>query len=143
MNLSDQDKIDLLSHCRVIAVIGLSPKENRPSHRVAKHLQEFSYTIVPVRPGVPIILGEPVYKSIADIPFDVDLVNVFRASEYVPKIVEECIQCGIKAIWLQEGVIHEESAKIAENAGITVIMDQCIYKEIVRLGISLVDTEQK
>lgn len=143
MNLSDQDKIELLTNSHVIAVIGLSPKENRPSHRVAKYLQEFSYTVVPVRPAVKMILGEKVYKSLSDIPFKVDLVNVFRASQYIPDIVDECIQCGIKAIWLQEGVIHEDAAKKAEKSGMTVIMDQCVYKEIVRLGISLVDTEQK
>ena len=143
MNLSDQDKIELLTNSHVIAVIGLSPKENRPSHRVAKYLQEFSYTVVPVRPAVKMILGEKVYKSLSDIPFKVDLVNVFRASQYIPDIVDECIQCGIDAIWLQEGIIHEDAAKKAEKSGMTVIMDQCVYKEIVRLGISLVDTEQK
>lgn len=143
MNISDQDKIELLTNSHVIAVIGLSPKENRPSHRVAKYLQELSYTVVPVRPAVKMILGEKVYKSLSDIPFKVDLVNVFRASQYIADIVDECIQCGIDAIWLQEGVIDEDAAKKAKKSGMTVIMDQCIYKEIVRLGISLVDTEQK
>ncbi len=143
MSLSDQEKIELLTKSRVIAVVGLSPKENRPSNRVAKYLQEFTYTIVPVRPAVRTILGEHVYKKIADIPFEVDIVNIFRSSEHIPEIVDECIQCGIKAIWLQEGVIHESAAKKAEKNGIAVVMDQCIYKEIVRLGISLVDTEQK
>ena len=143
MGISDQDKIELLTNCRVIAVIGLSPKENRPSHSVAKKLQEFSFRIVPVRPAVTTILGEKVYKTLSDIPFKIDLVNVFRASEYVPEIVEECIECSIDAIWLQEGIIHIDAAKKAEKSGMKVIMDQCIYKEIIRLGINLVDTVQK
>ncbi len=141
MSLSDQEKIELLKRARKIAVLGLSPKYNRPSHRVAIRLQEYDYEVVPVRPGVSEILGEKTYKSIADIPFEVDLVNVFRASRYIPKIVDECIEHGISAMWLQEGVIHEEAANKANDAGISIIMDQCIYKEIVRLGISTVDTQ--
>lgn len=134
--IDDAEKVRLLNEVKVIAVVGLSPKEQRPSHRVAKLLQAFSYQIVPVRPGVTTILGEKVYKSLSDIPFNVDLVNVFRASEYVPEIVDECIACKVPAIWLQEGISHEAAALKAQQAGITMIMDQCIYKEIVRLQIN-------
>ena len=133
--LSDQQKRELLERVQTIAVVGLSPKPERPSHRVAKFLQSCSYKVVPVRPAISTLLGEPVYKALNDIPFKVDLVNVFRASQYVPEIIEQCIQCGIKAIWLQEGVIHNEAAERAQKAGISVIMDECIYKEIIRLDL--------
>ena len=135
---SDDDKvvIELLRNVTTIAVAGLSPKENRPSHRVAKYLQLFSYTVIPVRPGVDEVLGEKAYKVLSDIPFKPDLVNVFRASKHVAEIVESCIELGIKKIWLQEGVIDHQAQIKAQNAGITMIMDRCIYKEIVRLGIN-------
>lgn len=136
--LSDQQKRDLLEQVQTIAVVGLSPKPERPSHRVAKFLQNNSYKIVPVRPAISTLLGEQAYKVLNDIPFTVDLVDVFRAPQYVPEIVEQCINCGIRAIWLQEGVIHNEAAERAQNAGVSVIMDKCIYKEFIRLEIDRV-----
>jgi len=134
--MDDQAIYGLMRDVHKIAVLGLSPKTERPSHRVAKRLQAFSYKVVPVRPGVTNILGEQVYKSLQDIPFEVDLVNVFRASKYALDIVDSCINCGVKKIWLQEGVVNEEAEKKAQKTGISIIMDRCIYKEIVRLGIN-------
>ena len=134
-SLSDQQKRQLLQQTKTIAVVGLSPKPERPSHTIAKFLQQASYRVVPVRPAIKELLGEPVYQRVNDIPFPVDLVNVFRASQHVPEIVEQCIDSGIKAIWLQEGIIHDQAAETAQNAGISIIMDECIYKEIIRLGI--------
>ena len=141
-DLSDADKKRLLEEVQTIAVVGLSPKSDRPSHRVAKAMQKFSYKIVPVRPAVDSILGEQVYNSLLDVPFKVDLVNVFRASKHVPPIVEQCIETGVRAIWLQEGITHELAAQSAINAGISFIMDQCIYKEFIRLGLNNNDVEQ-
>ena len=133
--MNDQAIVELLQNVNTIAVVGLSPKQSRPSHRVAKHLQELSYTVIPVRPGVTTILGQDVYKSLENIPFKVDLVNVFRASKYIPDIVDSCISLGINKIWIQEGIISLEAEKKAQQAGIFFIMDRCIYKEIVRLGL--------
>ena len=134
--LNDQQKIQLLTTAQTIAVVGLSPKTNRPSHRVAKAMQEFSYKIVPVRPAIDSVLGEQAYDSISAIPFPVDIVNVFRASKYVSDIVQQCIECGIPAIWLQEGVRDNQAAQVALDAGISIVMDLCIYKEFIRLQIT-------
>ena len=125
----------LLNNVKTIAVVGLSPKETRPSFRVAKYLQSFAYTVVPVRPAIQEVLGEKAYKALEDIPFKPDLVNVFRASKHVAALVDSCIELGINKIWLQEGVIDHEAQKKAHAAGIFMIMDRCIYKEIVRIGI--------
>ena len=137
--LSQYDNRTILAQLegvKVIAVIGLSPKEVRPSYQVAKRLQTFSYTIAPVRPGVTEVLGEKAYKKLEDIPFKVDLVNVFSASKFVADIVEQCIQLGINKIWLQEGIYDSDAQFKAQSAGISMIMNQCIYKQIVRLGIN-------
>ena len=134
--INDIDKTRLLKDSHIIAIVGLSPKTHRPSHRVAKFLQMFSYQIVPVRPAVTHVLGEKAYNCLTDIPFKVDLVNVFRASQYAPEIVDECIQCNMPALWLQEGISHERAALKAQQAGIKVVMNACVYKEIVRLRIN-------
>ncbi|MFK7795002.1 MAG: CoA-binding protein [Gammaproteobacteria bacterium] len=133
--MDDQAITELLEEVNTIAVIGLSPKQDRPSHRVAKYLQTFSYKVIPVRPAVATILGEDVYKSLEDIPIKVDLVNVFRASKFIPEIVESCIKLGINKIWLQEGIINLDAEKEAQQAGISIVMNRCIYKEIIRLGL--------
>ena len=133
--MKDQAVIELLEGVKTIAIVGLSPKQDRPSHRVAKYLQEFSYTIIPVRPGVATILDQVAYKSLEAIPIKVDLVNVFRASQYVPAIVDSCINLGINKIWLQEGIINLDAEKKAQQAGISMSADRCIYKEIIRLGL--------
>lgn len=123
----------LLKQVRTIAVVGLSPKRNRPSHAVAESLQCFGYRIIPVRPAVESVLGEKAYAELRDLPEKPDLVDVFRAPEHVGPIVDECIALGIKAIWLQDGVINEAAALKAQQAGLTVIMDRCIYRDYMRL----------
>lgn len=122
---------DLLKTAKTIAVVGISPKRLRPSFGVSQYMQEQGYRIIPVNPGVAgtEILGEKVYARLEDIPEKVDIVDVFRQSDAVPEIVESAIRIGAKALWLQEGVVHEEAAKRAEAAGIFVVMDICILKE--------------
>ncbi|MDD3528435.1 MAG: CoA-binding protein [Gallionellaceae bacterium] len=124
----------LLGRVRTIAVVGLSPKPGRPSHAVAQAMQGFGYRIVPVRPAVAEVLGEPAYARLADIPFAVDLVNVFRAAEHIPAVVEECLAIGAPAIWIQEGIVHPDAAARARAAGLTVVMDRCIYKDYMALA---------
>ncbi len=130
---SDSEIIDLFKSIHSIAVIGLSPKPNRPSHRVAKNMQEFGFDIIPVRPAVTEILGEKAYSSLQEIPFLVDLVNIFRAPKYVADITDQCIYKKIKAMWLQEGVVDVGSASKAYNANVFTVMDKCVYKEYMRL----------
>ena len=123
----------LLREIHTIAVVGLSPNASRPSFHVAQVLQGAGYRIVPVRPLIDNVLGEQAYPDLESIPFSVDLVDVFRASEHVPAIVESCIALGIKYLWLQDGVIHEEAALRAQQAGITVVMDRCMARDYSRL----------
>jgi predicted CoA-binding protein len=115
----------ILTDSKTIAVVGLSPKPNRPSHQVALYLMEAGYTIIPVNPGQDAILGQICYSSLRDIPVPVDMVDIFRRSESVMPVVEEAIDIGARFIWMQEGVINEEASAIAERAGLTVIMDRC------------------
>jgi predicted CoA-binding protein len=129
------DEIDrLLRQVHNVAVLGLSPKPDRPSYRVAQGLQSYGYHIIPVRPMVAEVLGEKAYPDLESLPMLPDIVDVFRASEHVPAIVESCIKLGIRKLWLQEGVICEEAALRAQQAGITVVMDLCIWRELVRTG---------
>ncbi len=132
-NPSPQEIRALLARVKTIAVVGLSPRPDRPSHAVARALQRFGYRIVPVRPAVSEVLGEKAYGRLADIPFPVDLVDVFRAPEHVPALVEETLAIGAPALWLQEGVVHEGAAARARAAGLTVVMDRCIYKDYLQL----------
>lgn len=120
---------EILSHSRNIAVVGLSPKQERPSHIVASFLQIKGYRIIPVRPPGPDILGEKAYPNIMEVPFDIDIVDIFRKPEAVLEIVNEAIEKKAKVIWMQEGVINEQAAEIAHKAGLKVIMDKCIKKE--------------
>jgi predicted CoA-binding protein len=132
-NPSRDETRALLQRIRTIAVVGLSPKPDRPSYGVARALQRFGYRIVPVRPAVDQVLGEKAYARLADIPFPVDLVDVFRAAEHIPGVVEECLAIGAPAIWIQEGICHDEAAERARAAGLTVVMDRCIYKDYMAL----------
>lgn len=133
--MKDEDLKEILKNCKTIAVIGLSPKEDRPSYGVAAYLQSKGYRIIPVRPDGEKILGEKVYHSLREIPdsIQIDVVDIFRKSEEVPPVVEEAIQRGAKTIWMQEGVIHPVAGEKAEKAGLKVIMDRCIKKEHRRL----------
>lgn len=130
---NDEELIALFERVKSIAVIGLSPKPDRPSHRVAKHMQAFGFRIIPVRPAVKEVLGAKAYASLLDIPFAVDVVNVFRAPKYVAELTEQCIDKNVSSLWLQEGVIDIESANRACRENIFTVMDKCIYKEYVRL----------
>lgn len=123
----------LLTETKTIAVVGLSPMSNRPSNGVARALQNFGYRIIPVRPACDDILGEKAYADLYQLPEVPDLVDVFRAPEHVGPIVDACIELGVKAIWLQDGVVNEEAALKAANAGITVVMDRCIYRDYIQL----------
>jgi predicted CoA-binding protein len=124
----------LLNSVRSIAVVGLSPNPSRPSFRVAQGLQSYGYRILPVRPLVVEVLGEKAYPDIESLPKLPDIVDVFRASEHVPSIVESCIRLGVKNLWLQDGVVHEEAAQRACDAGITVVMDRCMWRDTVKFG---------
>jgi len=119
----------LFHEVRSIAVIGLSPNPSRPSFRVAQGLQSRGYRIVPVRPATDEVLGEKAYPDLESLPELPDIVDVFRAPEHVPGIVDSCIKLGIKRIWLQDGVIHEEAAQRARDAGIVVVMDRCMWRD--------------
>jgi hypothetical protein len=123
----------LLQRVKTIAVVGLSPKPDRPSFGVSQTMQRFGYRIVPVRPALAEVLGEKAYARLAEIPFPVDLVNVFRESAAIPGVVEEALAIGAPAIWIQEGIVHDAAAEKARAAGLTVVMDRCIYKDYVRL----------
>jgi len=125
--VSTEEKI--LDSSRTIAVVGLSPKPDRSSYRVASYLREQGYRIIPVSPEEREILGEPCYPDLASIPESVDVVDVFRRPEEVPPIVEEAIRIGAKTVWMQEGVINEEAANRAREAGLMVVMDKCMRKE--------------
>jgi predicted CoA-binding protein len=130
----DADSLrQLLQEVKTIAVVGLSPKSSRPSHHVAAAMQGFGYRIIPVRPAVDEVLGETAYPDLYALPLKPDLVDVFRAPEHVMPVVEACIEMEIKAIWLQDGVVNEPAAQKATAAGITVIMDRCIYRDYMRL----------
>lgn len=120
---------ELLKNARTIAVVGLSDSPMRTSNGVSKYMQSQGYKIIPVNPEIDQSLGEKAYASLSDVPETIDLVNVFRRPEHVPEVVEEAIRLKLRAIWLQEGVVHESSAKKARKAGIFVVMDRCIYKE--------------
>jgi predicted CoA-binding protein len=110
-------------------VVGLSSRRSRPSYGVSEYMQSSGYRIIPVNPNETEILGEKVYPSLEDVPFPVDIVDVFRRSEQVPAIVDAAIGIGAKGIWMQEGVFHEEAAEKARAAGLEVVMDRCILKE--------------
>jgi len=133
--MKDAEIKDTLLNFTTVAVVGISPKEDRPSYVVASYLKSKGYRIIPVRPDGDEILGEKVYHSLSDIPKEirVDVVDIFRKSEDVPPVVEEAIQRGAKVVWMQEGVIHKEAGEKAEKAGLKVIMDRCIKKEHQRL----------
>ncbi len=122
----------ILETSRTIAVVGLSPRPFRPSHGVSEYLKSVGYHIIPVNPSESEVLGEKCYPRLEDVPERVDIVNVFRRSEFVPDIVESAIRVGARAVWMQEGVIHPEAAERARAAGLFVTMDSCILKEHIK-----------
>ena len=133
--MKDEEIKNMLGSYRTVAVVGISPKEDRPSYTVASYLKSKGFRIIPVRPDGDTLLGEKVYHSLREIPQEVniDIVDIFRKSEDVPPVVEEAIQRGAKVVWMQEGVIHPEAGARAERSGLGVVMDRCIKKEHQRL----------
>ena len=123
----------LLRRIKTIAVVGLSASPRRPSYGVAKALQGFGYRIIPVNPALSAALGEKAYPSLSELPEPVDLVDVFRESRHVADLVEECIALKLPALWLQDGVVDEAAALRAREAGMTVVMNRCIYRDYLQL----------
>jgi predicted CoA-binding protein len=144
-NPSEAEIEQLLRRVQTIAVVGLSPKIGRPSYQVAAQMQAFGYHIIPVRPAVASVLGEKAFATLMDVPEKIDLVDVFRAPEHVDVLVEECMALrgradtpGLAAppypwaLWLQDGVVNEPAAHRAREAGMTVVMNRCIYRDYLR-----------
>jgi uncharacterized protein len=123
---------EILKKSHTIAVVGLSSRQHRPSYGVAEYLQSVGYRIIPVNPAETQVLGEKSYARLEDIPEHVDIVDIFRRSEFVPEIVEAVIRIGARGVWMQEGVIHPEAAESARRAGLFVIMNACILKEHIK-----------
>jgi hypothetical protein len=127
---------ELLASARTIAVVGLSNKRFRASYGVSEYLQSSGYRIIPVNPLETEVLGEKSYPDLDAVPEPVDIVDIFRRSELVPEIVDAAIRIGAKAVWMQEGVAHEEAAAKARAAGLAVVMDRCILKDHRRLSFA-------
>jgi predicted CoA-binding protein len=137
MRVNDPEAIRrILQQARTIAIVGLSSKPTRPSYGVAQYLQAHGYRIIPINPNEVEVLGERAYARLSDIPERVDVVTIFRRSDAVLPIVEEAIRIGAWAVWMQEGVVHEEAARRAGDAGILVIMNRCMLKEHRKLAMA-------
>jgi predicted CoA-binding protein len=124
----------ILSEAKTVAVVGISDKPDRPSHGVARFLQEKGYRVIPVNPLLSGVLGEKAYKSLSDIPERVDLVDVFRKSGDVLPVAEEAVRIGARFFWMQEGVVNESARDLLSRAGIEVVMDRCVKKELAKRG---------
>ena len=124
---------DILRGNRVVAIVGLSSNPDRPSYRVANYLKKNGYTIIPVNPGEKMILNETCYPSLASIPCRVDIVDIFRNPADVIPVVVEAIKIGVNTIWMQEGVVNEEAAGKAREAGLNIVMNKCMLKEHQKL----------
>jgi predicted CoA-binding protein len=118
----------ILSTARTIAVVGLSPHPYRASHGVARYLQRAGYRIIPVNPNIESVLGERAYPTLRDVPEPIDVVDVFRRSEYVGPIVDDAIAVRARAVWMQDGVVDETAAERARRAGLDVVMDDCMMR---------------
>ena len=132
---SDATLRSILSQTRTIAVVGLSSKPHRDSYGVARYLQNRGYEVVPVNPKETEVLGETAYPSLLDMPTDVaiDIVDVFRKGEETPPVAEQAVSIGARVLWLQEGIVNDEARRIAEEGGLTVVMDLCIRTTRARL----------
>jgi predicted CoA-binding protein len=129
MQTHEAEIIEILRNYRVVAVVGLSAKPDRPSYQVAQYLQEHGYRIIPVNPGCQEILGEKCYASLKDIPFPVEVVDIFRKVDAIPAIVADAIAVKAKAVWMQQGLEEPDSARQAREAGLRVVMDRCMKIE--------------
>ena len=130
---SDPELRALLGDARTIAVVGLSSDPRRASNRIARYLQGKGYRVVPVNPNETEVLGEPSYASLRDVPDPVDVVDVFRRPEHTPDIARDAVAAGAKLLWLQSGIVNDEARRIAEDAGLDVVMGVCIHDVAVRL----------
>ena len=122
----------LLQSAKTIAVVGLTDTPMRPSYSVSNYMRSQGYRIIPVNPYITAWIGDKAYSSLLDVPEKIDIVNVFRRSDAVPEVVEQAIRINAPAIWLQEGVVHQDAAEKARRAGIFVVMDKCILKEHIK-----------
>jgi predicted CoA-binding protein len=129
MQAGEDGITEILKTYRVVAVVGLSSDPGRPSHQVARYLQDHGYRIIPVNPGCQEVLGEKCYASLRDIPFPVEVVDIFRNVEAIPAIVDEAITVGAKAVWMQQGLEEPRSAQKARQAGLRVVMNRCMKVE--------------
>jgi hypothetical protein len=129
-NASSTEIAEILRSSKVIAVIGASPRRERPAHWISIYLKDHGYKVIPVNPGQTEILGDVCYRNLREIPEPVDIVDIFRNPAAVPGIVEEAIAKKAKVIWMQEGIVHNEAADKARAAGLKVVMNKCIYKEL-------------
>lgn len=127
--MNEPETIRKILSMKTIAVVGLSPRFYRPSHTVSRFMKDQGYRIIPVNPNCAEVLGEKSYPSLKDIPESVEVVNVFRQSQHVDLIAEDAIAMGAKALWLQDGVINQKAAKKAEEAGLLVVMDDCVMRQ--------------
>lgn len=130
---SDQELMTILQEMRTIAIVGISDKEDRPSYRVARYLQEQGFRIIPVNPRLTEVLGEKAYPDLKSIPEAVDVVDVFRKPEEVVPIARDAVEIGAKVLWLQLGVKNEEAEQLAAAAGLKTISDRCLKIEHARL----------
>jgi len=123
----------ILDECRTIAVVGLSSSPLRPSHGVSNYMRQKGYRVIPVNPNEEQVFGEKSFANLIDVPDKIDLVDIFRRSDAAGAVVDDAIKLGAKAVWLQEGVIDDEAAQRALDAGLLVVMDRCLLKEHVRI----------
>ena len=126
---TDKELEQILAKSKTIAVVGLSPKPERDSNKVAKYMMVAGYTIIPVNPMVQEILGQKSYANLSDVPGQVDIVDIFRKLDAVPGIVDEAIEMGAKTVWMQENIVHNGAARKAKEAGLKVVMNKCIMVE--------------
>jgi predicted CoA-binding protein len=124
----------ILNKYRTVAIVGLSPDPSRPSHRVASYLDMHGYKVIPVNPHAQEILGKTSYPNLSSVPEPIEIVDIFRSSEKVMPVVDEAIKTGAKVVWMQEGIINEQAALKARDAGLLVVMNKCMFKEHQRLG---------
>ncbi len=129
----DKELLEILTHSKRVASVGVSSNPDKPSYDIFAYLQEHGYEMIPVNPTAQEILGRQVYADLSAVPGEIDVVQVFRKSEDVPPVVQQAIQAGAKVIWMQEGIVNEEAARVAEAAGVRVVMNRCMRKTHIRL----------
>jgi predicted CoA-binding protein len=132
-NPTEDEVKEILTKSRTIAVVGISHKEERDSHKVAKYIQEHGYKMIPVNPKYKDVLGEPCYPDLKAVPEHIDIVDIFRNVEAIPGIVDEAIEVGADCVWMQLGLCHNASADKAEKAGLAVVMNKCVKIEHARM----------